>query len=38
MAKPLWLAQRKDIRLLQSLFPVRKRDTHKGEYGKVLLH
>ena len=37
MAKPLWLAQRTDFRLVQSLFPVRKRDTHKGDYGKVLL-
>ena len=26
-----------DARFVRELFPVRKRDTHKGDYGKVLL-
>ena len=37
MAKAAWIAQRTDARLVRALFPVRKRDTHKGDYGKVLL-
>ena len=37
MAKAAWIAQQTDARLVRELFPVRKRDTHKGEYGKVLL-
>ena len=37
MAKPVWIAKQTDVRLIRELFPVRKRDTHKGDYGKVLL-
>lgn len=37
MAKAAWIAQRTDARLVRELFPMRKRDTHKGDYGKVLL-
>ena len=37
MAKAAWIAQQTDARLVRELFPVRKRDTHKGDYGKVLL-
>ena len=37
MAKAAWIAQQTDARFVRELFPVRKRDTHKGDYGKVLL-
>ena len=37
MAKAAWIAKQTDVRLVRELFPVRKRDTHKGDYGKVLL-
>lgn len=37
MAKPLWVARQTDRRLIDMLLPVRRRDTHKGDYGKVLL-
>ena len=37
MAKAAWIAQQTDARFVRDLFPVRKRDTHKGDYGKVLL-
>ena len=35
--KPLWVAQRTSGSLLRKAFPVRKSDTHKGDYGRVLL-
>lgn len=37
MAKPVWIAQCTDTRLLRLLLPVRRRDSHKGDYGSVLL-
>ena len=37
MAKAAWIAQQTDARLVRELFPVRKRDTHKGDYGKLLI-
>ena len=37
MAGTVWIAKQTDVRLIRELFPVRKRDTHKGDYGKVLL-
>ena len=37
MAKAAWIAQQTDARFVRELFPVRKRDTHKGDYGKLLI-
>lgn len=37
MARPAWIAQRTGRRLIDTVLPVRRRDTHKGDYGKVLL-
>ena len=37
MARPVWIAKQTHVSLIRELFPVRKRDTHKGDYGKVLL-
>lgn len=37
MAKVSYLAQYTDERLVRLLLPVRKRNTHKGNYGKALL-
>ncbi len=37
MAKVSYVAQRTDARLVRMVLPVRKRDTHKGDYGKALL-
>lgn len=37
MAKVSWLAQKTDRRLVKMLLPIRARNTHKGNYGRVLL-
>ena len=37
MAKVSYVAQRTDARLVRMVLPVRKRDTHKGNYGRALL-
>ena len=37
MAKVSYVAQRTDARLVRMVLPVRKRDTHKGDYGRALL-
>lgn len=37
MARPVWICQRTDKNLLRLLLPPRRRDTHKGDYGRVLL-
>lgn len=37
MGKPVWVAQRTGKRLVRELLPVRRRDSHKGDYGRVLL-
>ena len=35
--KPVWIMKRTSDALLRKAFPVRRRDTHKGDYGRVLL-
>jgi len=35
--KPAWIAKQTSIALLQRAFPPRRPDTHKGDYGRVLL-
>lgn len=37
MAKPVWIAQHTGKRLIDTLLPVRRRESHKGDYGRVLL-
>ncbi len=37
MAKPVWIAQQTDLSFVRSLLPIRKRDSYKGDFGKVLL-
>lgn len=37
MAKAVWLAQYVGAELVKTVLPVRARNTHKGDYGKVLL-
>ena len=37
MARPVWICQRTNKNLLRLLLPPRRRDTHKGDYGRVLL-
>lgn len=37
MAKPVWVAQHTGKRLIRELLPVRRRESHKGDYGRVLL-
>lgn len=37
MARPVWIAEHMSQQLLHTLLPMRKSDTHKGNYGKVLL-
>ena len=37
MKHPLWLAQQTDAALVRDLLPVRPRNSHKGDYGSVLL-
>lgn len=37
MARVSYVAQRTDARLVRTVLPVRKRDTHKGDYGRALL-
>lgn len=37
MAKAVYLAERTGARLVRELLPLRVRNTHKGDYGKVLL-
>ena len=37
MRKPTWIAEQTGMRLVRTLLPVRRRDTHKGDYGRVLL-
>lgn len=35
--KPLWIARRTTSKLLQETFPPRRRESHKGDYGKVVI-
>ena len=35
--KPAWICRRTSARLLQSCCPPRRPDTHKGDYGRVLI-
>lgn len=37
MARPVWTAQRTGKKLIGELCPIRRRESHKGDYGKVLL-
>ena len=37
MARPVWMAQRTARTLIKTLLPVRPRQAHKGNFGKVLL-
>lgn len=37
MEKPVWLAEQTSRSLVKSLLPVRPRQAHKGDFGKVLL-
>ena len=37
MARPVWTAQCTGKRLIRELCPIRRRESHKGDYGKVLL-
>lgn len=37
MGKPVWVAQCTGKRLIRELLPVRRRESHKGDYGRVLL-
>ncbi len=37
MKHPLWLAQQTNAKLIRDLLPVRPRNSHKGDYGSVLL-
>ena len=37
MARPAWTAQCTDRKLVGELLPVRRRESHKGDYGRVLL-
>ena len=37
MARPVWTAQCTAGRLVRGLLPVRRRESHKGDYGRVLL-
>lgn len=37
MKHPLWLAQQTNAALVRDLLPVRPRNSHKGDYGSVLL-
>ena len=37
MPKPLWIAQSTSRALVRKLLPIRSRNTHKGDYGRVLL-
>lgn len=37
MGKPVWVAQHTGKRLVRELLPVRRRESHKGDYGRVLL-
>ena len=37
MARPVWIAEHMTKRFLWQLLPVRRSETHKGNYGRVLL-
>ena len=37
MARPVWTAQWTGKKLIGELCPIRRRESHKGDYGKVLL-
>ena len=37
MARPVWTAQCTGRKLIGELCPIRRRESHKGDYGKVLL-
>ena len=37
MAKAVWLAQYVTAELVKTVLPVRARNSHKGDYGKILL-
>ena len=37
MAMPVWTARITDASFVRSLFPIRKRDSHKSDYGRILL-
>ena len=37
MARPVWTAQCTAGRLVRELLPVRRRESHKGDYGRILL-
>lgn len=37
MARPAWTAQCTNRKLIGELLPVRRRESHKGDYGRVLL-
>lgn len=37
MARPVWTAQCTGKKLIGELCPIRRRESHKGDYGKVLL-
>lgn len=37
MARPVWAAQCTGKKLIGELCPIRRRESHKGDYGKVLL-
>ena len=37
MARPAWTAQCTNRKLVGELLPVRRRESHKGDYGRVLL-
>ena len=37
MARPVWTAQCTAGRLVRELLPVRRQESHKGDYGRVLL-
>lgn len=37
MAKAVWIAQHTDAELIRTILPVRARNSHKGNFGRVLL-
>ena len=37
MAKAVWIAQHTGAGLIRTILPVRARNSHKGDYGRVLL-
>ena len=38
MARPVWTAQCTAGRLVRELLPVRRRESHKGDYGRCVYH